>query len=579
MFRENERHRQLGLFDTFQQLPDKVRQRLEASWAGTFYREFFCRVDESPFAVLYSEKPSRPNAAINVLVSAEILKAGFGWSDEELHDEIQFNLQVRYALGLRDMITVPFELRTLYYFRQRLGRHMQETGQNLLEQVFVQVTDEQLEVMKLKSGQQRMDSVYVSSNIRQFTRLELLVEVIQRVRRMLTEADQSYYAEAFEPYCQGTAGQFCYYLKGEEISENLAAIGRLMQRLIGELEAIYGALPTYQMLQRVFDEHYAVEDAKAEDSESKQVRVKVGKELRANSLQSPDDWEATFREKRGQGHRGYVANLTETCDPENELQLITQVQVDSNLTDDEQMAVEAVPSLRARTNLEEMWTDGGYTGSEAEKVFRKHKIRHVPTNIRGSRPSPDRLGLDKFIWETDEEGKPQSVRCPGGQQVKVNAGFKEDRFLASFDSSICDTCSMADKCRAEPVKLRQEWVLRVTLRQVQVAQLRQVAAWACKAGNNLRSAVESTVRSVTHPFGGQAGKLPVRGKRRVTQVIICSALMVNLRRIWRHERALAEKKSQELVSLLSRTWLRPRSWFHLQPVPVIPHLGLTRAKV
>ena len=39
--------------------------------------------------------------------------------------------------------------------------------------------------------------------------------------------------------------------------------------------------------------------------------------------------EATFRQKGGQG---YVANLTETCDPDNELQLITQVQVAPNNT-------------------------------------------------------------------------------------------------------------------------------------------------------------------------------------------------------------------------------------------------------
>ena len=99
MFRENDQHLQHGLFDTFQQLPEKVRQRLETSWADTFYRETFCRIDESPFAVLYSDEPSRPNTPINILVGAEILKAGFGWSDEELYDEIQFNLQVRHALG------------------------------------------------------------------------------------------------------------------------------------------------------------------------------------------------------------------------------------------------------------------------------------------------------------------------------------------------------------------------------------------------------------------------------------------------------------------------------------------------
>ena len=114
MFRENDEHIQFDSFDPFQLMGKNVRRRLEMSWAGTFYREIFCRIGEAPFAVLYSDEPSRPNAAVNVLVSAEILKAGFGWSDEELYGHLQFNLQVRYALGLRDMSAMPFELRTLY---------------------------------------------------------------------------------------------------------------------------------------------------------------------------------------------------------------------------------------------------------------------------------------------------------------------------------------------------------------------------------------------------------------------------------------------------------------------------------
>jgi len=578
MFRANDQHLQFGLFETIQQLPEKVLQRLENSWAGTFYREFFCRIDESPFAVLYSDEPSRPNAFINVLVGAETLKAGFGWSDEELYNEIQFNLQVRYALGLWKIGVVPFEFRTLYNFRQRLSRHMQERGENLLEQVFVQVTDEQLKALKLKTGRQRMDSVLVSSNIRQFTRLHLLVEVVQRVWRILTEADQTHYTEVFAPYRQGTAGQYCYPLKGEELSEGLVAVGHLMYRLVGELEARYGDLPTYQMLKRVFDEHFAVVEGEAKGRGPTQVRVKRGEELKANSLQSPDDWEATFREKSGARHRGYVANLTETCDPENEMQLITQVQVDSNLTDDEQMAVEAAPSLKARTDLKELWTDGGYTGVKAEAVFHELGIQHIPTNLRGSRPAPERLGLEQFSWERDEAGKPQAVLCPGGQGVKVGVGFKEGRYLASFDSSICDTCQFADQCRAEYVKLRQARVLRVTARQVQVAELRRLAAWARKAGNNLRSAVESTVRSVTHPLGGQAGQLPVRGKARVSQMLFGSVMMVNLRRIWQHEQEMAKKKSQEGLLLLSRGYLRLRSWFHVEVVRLCLPSVLTYAE-
>jgi len=209
MFRGNDSHLQFGLFDTVEQLPKKVRQRLEASWAGTFYREIFCRIDESQFAVLYADTPSRLNTPVGILVGLEILKAGFGWSDEELYDAFQFNLQVRYALGLRRMGQGHFELRTLYNFRQRLSQHMQETGKNLLEHVLHHVTDEQLAALKLKTGHQRMDSVLVASNIRRMSRLHLLVEVVQRVWGMSSEPDQAYYGKLFEPYRQGTAGQYC----------------------------------------------------------------------------------------------------------------------------------------------------------------------------------------------------------------------------------------------------------------------------------------------------------------------------------------------------------------------------------
>lgn len=578
MFRENEQHLQLGMFDTFQQLPEKVRQRLEDSWASTFYREVFCRIDESPFAILYSDQPSRPNVPINILVGVEILKAGFGWSDEELHDEMLFNLQVRYALGLRDMSMAPFELRTLYYFRQRLSRYMQETGQNLLDQVFVQVTDEQLKALKVKTGHQRMDSVLISSNIRQFSRLQLFVEVVQRVWRMLTARDQAYYAEVFEPYRQGTSGQYCYRLKAEEVAEHLTLVGQVMAYLLRELKVRYIDQPTYQMLQRVFDEHYVLVAGKEKGSDGTQVRVKEGDELSGNSLQSPDDWEATFRNKKGQGYRGYVANLTETCDPENKVQLLTKVQVDSNFTDDEELVVEAVPELKARTDLAVLWTDGGYNGPAAAATMRKNEIFHIPTNVRGCHPSLDRLGRESFSWEIDGEGEPVTVGCPGGQRVEVRAGRTVGNHLADFDAALCQACPWVGKCPTDPKKLRPARVLYVKTSQVRVARMRQRATWARKPGNNWRAAIESTVRSVTHPFGGQAGKLPVRGKCRVSQMILSSALMVNLRRIWRHERELAEKRAQDLPSLLFSCWLRQKSSFRDRAVRNAPHTGLSCAK-
>lgn len=99
MFRKNEKHIQPALISAIQDLPEKQRTRLEQSWAGTFYREFFTRINESAFAVLYSDQPSRPNVPVNVLVGLEVIKAGNGWSDEETYEAFLYNLQVRYALG------------------------------------------------------------------------------------------------------------------------------------------------------------------------------------------------------------------------------------------------------------------------------------------------------------------------------------------------------------------------------------------------------------------------------------------------------------------------------------------------
>ncbi len=141
MFRPNNKHLQMQLLTTIDTLPEQRAQRLQEGWAAVFYREFFCRIDEQPYAVLYSEKDSRPNIPVNVLVALESLKSGFNWSDEEMFDSFCFDLQVRFALGYRNLDEGQFDLRTVYNFRHRLGEHMQQTGQNLIEKSFEQVTD------------------------------------------------------------------------------------------------------------------------------------------------------------------------------------------------------------------------------------------------------------------------------------------------------------------------------------------------------------------------------------------------------------------------------------------------------
>lgn len=531
MFVENNKHKQLAFISSVNDLPEKHQTRLDESWAGTFYREFFCLIDESMFTVLYSEKPSRPNIAVNVLVGLEVLKAAFGWTDQELMDAFIYNMQVRYALGIRQFGALDFDIRTLYNFRRRVADHMQKTGENLIEAVFKQVTAEQMDAYEIETRKLRMDSTLVTSNIRNMSRLQLLVEVLQRVHRMLDEEGQKKYQEHFSPYLEGTSGQFVYRLKGDETDEHLLKIGLLMHKLLRELHEKYSTQEAYHILARVFGEHFDIYENK--------LRPKASGELSASSMQSPDDWEATYRRKRGTGHLGYVANVTETCDPDNELQMITNVQVEPNSTDDATMLREMIPGLAENTEVEEIYVDGGYGSPEVDEDLQRHKIELFQTAIRGRKPSSEKLYLSDFLLEQDEDGEPIKITCPHNQTTTVERGRKDGRYLAYFEELLCAKCPLQKQCPAEKLQRKAQRVLRFSGKQWRVARRRRNSEKLRESGKNLRSAVEATIWSVIHPFPD--GRVPVRGQVRTSMMLFGSAIMTNVRRI---HRFLQEKEKQ-----------------------------------
>jgi len=262
------------------------------------------------------------------------------------------------------------------------------------------------------------------------------------------------------------------------------------------------------------------------------VRAKQNQELPSDSLQSLDDLEATYRTKGNAHYKGYVANLSETCDPANELQLITKVQVDSNNTEDAQLLNDALPNLLERTDLETMVTDGAYPSDKNDEDLYQQGVQLIQTGIRGAKPDPQRFNLADFQMTLDEQGQPVCVTCPAGQTAQVTSG-RTSGYFARFQPEICAACpfQLAQRCRAKPQVRDPRYFIDFTLQEVRVAQRRRDYLAHRQSDHNLRAAVEATVRSVKHPF--PAGKLPVRGKFRVSCVVIASAMFVNVRRIWR----------------------------------------------
>ena len=567
MFRKNTKHQQPALISAASELPEKQRKRLENSWAGAFYKEFFCRIDESIFAVLYSEKDSRPNVPVNVLVGLEALKAGFGWSDQELYENFCYDLQVRYALGYDRLGDGDFEIRSLYYFRERLSKYNADNGINLLEKAFEKITDAQIMDLKIRTGMQRMDSTQIASNIVSASRLQLLVESVQRVERILSETDRARLMETFAPYIKDSAGHYTYRVKGKEAQqEHLQKIGQTIQALLQDLKSAYAAETAYQVLERIFSDNFHLVESG--------VRAKENTEITSDCLQSVDDLEATYRTKGAGHYKGYVANITETCDPENELQLITKVQVAPNNVDDAQLLAEALPNLQERTDVDTLVTDGGFGGATSDQALQEAKtVTLIQTAIRGAQPTPNKFSLSDFVIEQNEKGDPATLTCPQGQTVPVLPG-RTTGWQARFEPSLCSTCpfQLDGRCRTQPQKRDPRYLLTFTTHEVRAAKRRKDYLAHQDHSHNLRSAVEATVRSVKHPF--PAGKLPVRGKFRVTCLMIASAATANVRRIQRY--LMAKMKQAEAATspqseavpaavvsffLFSARWLRSRLVF------------------
>lgn len=519
VFQENRTHLQHSLFGSDQLLPRKYRERLHSTWAHTFRHDVFTCIDERAFAVLYSEETSRPNAAVNVLFGAEILKAGFGWSDRELADHMVFDLQVRHALGLDDMAAEVPELRTLYNFRRRVREYADSSGVNLFEEAFAQITDRQLDTLPLTTEWQRLDSTQILSNLKRLSRLELLIAVLQRVWRSVDAEARSSFEDDVADYVAARPQYVCHEIKAGEIDAHLGRVGTLLRRFCDETESLGEELRS--LLDRVLKEHFEIEDG--------ETRPLPEKQLPSGRLQSPHDVEATYRRKGGKRYPGgYVAGVSETCDPENDLQLITDVQVAPNTTDDGVLLERSLANQVARgVDLKQVITDGGYNGEVASKACREHKVDHLATSIRGRKKADDHLGWEDYTWHLDENRDPLMVTCPQGHTAPVRPG-KRSGFTVRFKKGTCDGCPLFENgCRVERRSRGPSFY--VEERMIEIAVMRQRTGTAEKS---MRAPVEATIRSVKHRFAG--GKLPVRGLVRATMMLCASALMVNARRIHRY---------------------------------------------
>ena len=296
-----------------------------------------------------------------------------------------------------------------------------------------------------------------------------------------------------------------------EIPRELEKLGQIYHKLYEALRERYKEIEIFSIFERAYQEHFTVVKNK--------VAVKKNEELHSGIIQSPDDLDATYRKKGEKTGKGQSINVTETANPENELNLLTDIAVKPNNTDDSDIMNDRIASLKEKTpDLKELHTDGAYGSEDNDRKFEELGITHIQTAVRGRKSK-----VEIKIEETEGE---YEVSCP---LQKVESEKTRIRHKACFDKKVCEGCSLTEDCPT----LIQKQVYYFTREQYLANQRKRNINTLPLERRKLRPNVEATIKEFVKPLNHK-GKLRIRGQFK-TMIYACSmGISINFGRIHRY---------------------------------------------
>lgn len=521
MFRENIVHNQLSLFNTTSLMNESVKKKLENSWAPIFYEHVFSKIDEKPFAVMYSDT-GRPNFPVNIALSLEYIKHLLNYTDDELIENYYFNYLVNYAVGIRILGELNLVERTLYEFRSRVYRYTREhPGEDdLVFGQFINLLDEFAKVAGISTKQQRMDSTMFMPNIKKSGRLALAYDVLVKGVKAIPEEMRS--PALKEVLTSEFKTSALYRIKINETESKLETILNLCHETSEILKGLECKEATEAL--RILNRFLA--DQSEQNEVTKRLIAKDNKGISSNSLQSAHDEDATFRNKAGKSQSGYVANLSETCSKENPFHLITDYKVATNITSDVELIKERLPEIKSNTDCKELYVDGGYYSEETAGVKEEENGTKINfTDMTGKEPK-DKIAVCEF----DIDDNTKIIKsCPKGIQPK-HAVDKGNQIIAHFPLESCESCDLLEQCPAK--KQKKSYVVRISNKALTASKQRKMIAENHKINCSMRAGIEGTNSALKRRHG--MNRLRVRGLTKSQVVVGFKVTAQNFRRFCKY---------------------------------------------
>ena len=429
-FKTNE-NQQISMEDSLKGLSERELKILKGSWAEDFANFIFPNIPEAPFSVLFSEKSrSKPNVPINIILGLFMLKEQFDLTDEELMEQMLFNIQFQYALHTTSCFEQPINDNTLRRFRNRIAEYEAATGIDLVKEAFNTLKEKTAEIMGMNATVRRVDSLMISAGCRKLSRLSIMGETLRLAAREIgrsgnaTPLTGKYYEE------NGSGSKdIGYRLKRGEVAPKMEEMLRDAMEILDAYPEELAGSETHAALKRM------IEDQSKEDGEGGRT-LKEGKEISPESMQTPHDPGATYRNKGGKGNVGYVANVDEACDGDK--RLINGYDLQQNTYSDAKFAEDMIETVPEGSGKQTIVFDGAYASTELLEKAEEKNVEIATTSLIG--------GMDgTFVAGFKFDGEGNISECPAGHSpmdAKHGNGFHQ----AHFDAATCENCHHCGIC-------------------------------------------------------------------------------------------------------------------------------------
>lgn len=520
--------RQNRLFDPFQGIiPPAGRTIIENGWQGVFRHAILDVMPVGQLAQHFSNSLGAPTKELYSTAGLVFLADFFDWNVQEAIEAYIFRADVQYALNLEPGVTLC--TRTLERYQQLFRDN------DLAATVFNNVTTKLINALDLDVSRQRLDSTHVFSHMATFGRTKLMAVAIKRFLIQLKRHDNIAYDALPDDLRQRYApAQSRLFADAKDAD----ARARCRQQAAEDLHFVmtrfadrpdHTSRSTYNAMVVIFGQQCELIDDKVV------VKAKSG----GDCVQNSSDLDATYSGHKGPG---YQVQLTETCVPENEVQLITAALPQTACEQDAAAVSEMLDQLEEFARLpQEMLADTAYTGDENVEAAAARGVDLIgPVPGRTPQSDPAALSVDDFAWD---ERTGTLDACPAGHTpTSCSRDTAGSATRIEMPASACAECPFRKQCPIEKTR-DGKYKLDISDKDRRLAGRRvEESTEVFKERYAPRSGIESTNSGLKNRLG--LGRLRVRGRGSVFRVLLHKVAG------WNVLRAAASEKL--------RAWVRGR---------------------